>query len=121
MNFKTLQKIFNKGIEIVYQVKGEYLNQYFYTQEELEEMPLENQLCHDIERDYFFNKIGDKLKKQYISAFGDAYICVSPNHKELQRYFEELCDKYGILYKMSDIINESRKYIKNVQLSLFSG
>lgn len=75
----------------------------------------------DNQRDYFFNKIGDKLKAQYIATFGDKYMCVSPNHKELRKHFEKLCDKYGILYKMDDIIKESRKYIKNIQLSLFSG
>lgn len=71
------------------------------------------------QREYFLDKIGDKLKAQYISTFGDSYMCSSPNQAELRKEFEKLCDKYGILYRMSDIIEESKKYIKTTQMSLF--
>jgi len=73
----------------------------------------------DNQRDYFFDKIGPDLKKKYIDTFGDSYMCVSPMHKELRKHFEELCNKYGILYEMNDIIRESRKHIKTTQMSLF--
>ena len=46
-------------------------------------------------------------------------MCISPNHKELKKYFVDLCDKYGIIYRMSDIIKESKEHIKNTQMSLF--
>jgi len=71
------------------------------------------------QRDYFFDKIGPDLKKKYIDTFKDSYMCVSPIHKELRKHFEELCNKYGILYEMNDIIKESRKHITTTQMSLF--
>ena len=73
----------------------------------------------DNQRDYFLDKIGPDLKKKYIDTFGDSYMCVSPIHKELRKHFKELCNKYGILYEMNDIIRESRKHIKTTQMSLF--
>jgi hypothetical protein len=49
-----------EGIEVVYKIKKEYLNEYYYTSEELNVMPLDEQLCHDVERNnlskYAFNK-----------------------------------------------------------------
>ncbi len=73
----------------------------------------------DNQREYFFNKIGEDLTKKYKKEFGNKYMCTSPNYKKLKKHFEELCDKYGILYKMNDIIEESKKYINNIQMSLF--
>ena len=73
----------------------------------------------DNQRDYFFDKIGEDLKKKYINTFGDSYMCVSPNYLVLKRHFEKLCRKYGILYRMSDIIKASKEYIKSTQMSLF--
>jgi len=73
----------------------------------------------DNQREYFFEKIGKELTEKYKKVYGKKYMCISLNHKELRKYFEELCDKYGILYKMSDIIEESKKYINNIQMSLF--
>jgi len=73
----------------------------------------------DNQRDYFFDRIGEELKNQYINTFGNAYMCVSPNHGVLKNHFEKLCDKYGILYKMSDIIKASKDYVKSTQMSLF--
>ena len=70
------------------------------------------------QRQHFFGKIGEKLSKQYIEEFGDSYICNSPKQKELKAHFKKLCDQYGILYKMSDIINESKKHIKTEQIAL---
>lgn len=72
----------------------------------------------DNQRLHFFGKIGEKLTKQYIEAFGESYMCVSPNQKVLKEHFKKLCHKYGILYKMTDIITESKKYIKHEQISL---
>ncbi len=73
----------------------------------------------DNQRDYFYSKIGKNLTEKYQKAYGNKYMCISLNHQKLRKYFEELCDKYGILYKMSDIIEESKKYINNIQMSLF--
>ena len=42
------------------------------------------------------------------------------NYKLLYKVFTDECDKYGILYKMSDIIKAYKKEIKeNEQISLF--
>lgn len=72
----------------------------------------------DNQRLYFFEKIGEKLTKQYIEEFGDSYMCVSPNQKELKKRFKELCNKYGILFKMKDIVDTSKTYIKTSQITL---
>ncbi len=72
----------------------------------------------DNQRNHFFEKIGEKLTKQYIEAFQESYMCVSPNHKELKKVFQETCEKYDIVYKMKDIVRESKKYIKQTQFSL---
>ena len=73
----------------------------------------------DNQRQYFFNKIGPELTNKYTEAFGEAYMCVSPNHKQLRNLFETLCQKYGILYKMKDIIAASKNHVKEEQISLF--
>ncbi len=73
----------------------------------------------DNQRKYFFEKIGPELTEKYVKKYEEAYSCASPNHDYLRNYFETLCRKYGILYKMSDIINESVKHIKREQLTLF--
>lgn len=75
------------------------------------------------QRDYYFEQL-DKhfmgLKEKYIKFYGDRYNCVVPNYKRLYKIFTEECDKYGILYNMSDIIKAYKKDIKNnEQISLF--
>jgi hypothetical protein len=71
----------------------------------------------DNQRLYFFEKIGPKLTEKYISEFGDSYMCVSPDHKQLKKHFVTLCDKYGILYNMKDIVQATKKHIKKQQLT----
>ena len=73
----------------------------------------------DNQRQHFFNKVGQELTAKYVNEFGDSYMCVSPNHKKLKDVFVTLCNKYGIVYKMKDIINGSKDNIKNQQISLF--
>lgn len=72
----------------------------------------------DNQREHFFGIIGEKLTKQYIDTFKDSYLCVSPNHKQLKKVFKEYCDKFGIVYKMEDIVRESKKYVKTTQFTL---
>lgn len=71
----------------------------------------------DNQRLHFFGKIGEKLTKQYIQEFQENYMCTSPNHKELKKRFIQLCEQHNILYKMKDIIAESKTYIKQEQIS----
>ena len=73
----------------------------------------------DNQRQYFFKKIGPELTEKYVKTYGDSYVCASLNHKALQKKFETLCDKYGIVYKMKDIIQGMSDNVKSEQVSLF--
>lgn len=68
------------------------------------------------QRDYYFEKLEQNfkgLKEKYIKYYGDRYNCIIPNSKKMYQIFTEECDKYGILYKMSDIIKAYKKDINN--------
>ena len=75
------------------------------------------------QRDYYFNKLEEHfkgLKNKYIKTYGDKYNCLPPNYKYLYDVFVNECNKYGILYKMEDIIKAYKKEIvDNEQISLF--
>lgn len=73
----------------------------------------------DNQRQYFFDKIGPELTKKYVDTYGESYSCVSLNVDELKNKFETLCMKYGIVYKMKDIVKQSKDYIKFQQTTLF--
>lgn len=63
------------------------------------------------QREYFFEQL-DKtfqgLKGKYIKTYGNNYFCY-PLNKNLENIFKEECKKYGLLYKMSDIIKAYKK------------
>lgn len=66
------------------------------------------------QREYFFeqlDKIFPKLKEKYITTYGNNYFC-HPLNKNLGQIFKEECEKYGLLYKMSDIVKAYKKEIK---------
>ena len=75
------------------------------------------------QRAYYFDKLDEKfpgLKEKYINKYGDKYNCLVPNYKQLYKVFTDECDKYGILYKMEDIIKAYKKRNTNdEQISLF--
>lgn len=75
------------------------------------------------QRAYYFNRLEqnfDGLKEKYIEYYGDRYNCVVPEYKKLYKIFTDECDKYGILYNMSDIIKAYKKEVKmNEQITLF--
>ena len=75
------------------------------------------------QRAYYFDKLDEKfpgLKEKYIKTYGDKYNCLTPNYKQLYKAFTAECDKYGILYKMKDIIRAYKKDGTNdEQISLF--
>ena len=75
------------------------------------------------QRDYYFNKLEEHfigLKNKYIKTYGDKYNCLPQNYKYLYNVFVNECNKYGILYKMDDIIKAYKKeIIDNEQISLF--
>ena len=75
------------------------------------------------QREYYYKKLDEHfkgLKDKYIKYYGERYNCAPLNYKKLYKVFTDECDKYGILYNMSDIIKAYKKEIKsNEQLSLF--
>lgn len=74
----------------------------------------------DNQRDYYYSKIDKEIKKRYIETYKESYLCYPLNAKMLYRIFMEECEKYGILYKMDDIIKAYKKEVlDNTQLSLF--
>ena len=75
------------------------------------------------QRDYYFDRLEEHfegLKDRYIKTYGERYNCVVPNYKYLFKVFAEECNKYGILYKMEDIIKAYKKDNANIeQISFF--
>ena len=75
------------------------------------------------QRAYYFYKLDEKfpgVKEKYIKNYGDRYNCLVPNYKQLYKVFTDECDRYGILYKMNDIIRAYKKDSTNdEQISLF--
>lgn len=74
----------------------------------------------DNQREYFFEQL-DKafpnLKEKYIKTFGNSYFC-NPLNENLFKIFKSECEKYGLLYKMEDIIKAYKKNdYKNEQLT----
>ena len=66
------------------------------------------------QREYFFrqlDKLFPKLKEKYIKIYDNNYFCYTQN-KNLGKVFKEECEKYGLLYKMSDIVKAYKKEIK---------
>lgn len=76
------------------------------------------------QREYYYSKLDSifpnmNYLRQYKSVYGESYECVVPNHEELELLFQEKCNNYGILYRMSDIIQEYQTAYDLKQLSLF--
>lgn len=76
----------------------------------------------DNQRNYYYSKL-DKhfpgLKNKYIEAYGCQYSCIIPQCNKLYSVFIQECRKYGLLYKMEDIIMAYKKNKKDIQISLF--
>lgn len=73
------------------------------------------------QRDHYFEQLQrlfPELKQRYLQQYGNNYNCTSPKVKELRSVFVQECKKYGLLYRMSDIIAGYKKP-KDEQLSLF--
>jgi DNA repair photolyase len=76
------------------------------------------------QRVYYYEQLNrlfsrENIVRKYINTYGDRYECESSNAKDLWKTFTEECDKYGIIYKMKDIIKGYRKNYEEEQLSLF--
>lgn len=65
----------------------------------------------DNQREYFFEQLDKSfpnLKEKYIRTFGNSYFCNSLN-ENIFKIFKSECEKYGLLYKMEDIIKAYKK------------
>ena len=74
------------------------------------------------QREWFFDRLDElfpSVKEKYVSAFGNVYECRCPNQKELWELFRGKCEKYGIIYKMDEIIRTYKNGYESSQLSLF--
>lgn len=75
------------------------------------------------QRDYYYSKLDSfypGLKEKYIANYGESYECNPKNYKYLYQVFTHECERYGILYRMDDIICEYRSINKGEeQISLF--
>lgn len=77
----------------------------------------------DNQRDYYFEQLDKNfcgLKEKYKHYYKDSYNCTVPNSKRLYQILVSECQKYGILYRMDDIIKAyKRETKKNEQITLF--
>lgn len=74
------------------------------------------------QREWYYKKLDEHfpgLKQKYIKQFGNAYECRSPKAKTLLHLFQKECDRFGILYKMADIIKGYQQGYDDQQLTLF--
>ncbi|KXL53228.1 radical SAM superfamily protein [Anaerotignum neopropionicum] len=74
------------------------------------------------QREWYYDRLDQlfpSLKEAYIKTFGNSYECISPNAKALWHLFKEDCNRYGLLYKMDDIIMAYKTPSQGVQLSWF--
>lgn len=75
------------------------------------------------QREYFYQQLDryfPGLKLKYKTIFGKRYECRVKEAKRLYQVISKLCDSYGMLYKMSDIIASYKVQKKYKQISLFS-
>lgn len=74
-------------------------------------------------REYFYQQLDRHfpgIKKKYIYAFGENYVCNSPNNDRLMEIFIETCQKHGILWKTDEVFGYLHEFEdKRKQLSLF--
>jgi DNA repair photolyase len=74
------------------------------------------------QREWYYQKLDQHfpgLKQKYISQYGNSYECYSPKAKALWLLFQKECNRFGILYKMKDIVNGYKDGYGDNQMSLF--
>lgn len=76
-------------------------------------------------REYFYAALDarfPKIKEQYQAAFGNSYICVSPNQDKLMRIFRSRCRDQGVMCRPDEVFGYLREISfreDGKQLSLF--
>ncbi len=74
------------------------------------------------QRDWFYNKLDlnfPGIKDKYIETYGNTYECSSLKSKQLWRIFTQEYERFGILYRMNDIIQAYQQSYGFQQLSIF--
>lgn len=78
----------------------------------------------DGDREYFYAALDRHfpgLKQTYIGKYGNAYECLSDNHKALMKIFHAECEKRGVLHDVGEIFAYMQTFPQEDggQLSLF--
>lgn len=76
------------------------------------------------QREYYFEQLRKIFPQQnlheiYMNTFGEVYENPSQNVNYLWKVFKEECEKYNILYKMEDIIDDYKSKYERSQISWF--
>lgn len=75
------------------------------------------------DREYFYAALDRDfpgVKQRYLRAYGNAYICNSPNNVRLTRLFAAECERLGILHKTKEVFHYLWRFeTKQGQISLF--
>lgn len=72
-------------------------------------------------REYYFNALEKEfpgIRAKYLTTFGNAYECAAPDAEQLSRAFIAECERYGLVWRFSDI-NNTMMATQNAQLSLW--
>ena len=73
------------------------------------------------QREYFYGaleKFARELVPRYKKTFGHRYECLAPKYKKLYQIFKNACEKYRIVYQMTDIIEGAKDKVQIRQLPL---
>jgi len=74
------------------------------------------------DREYFYSKLDEHfpgMKQRYIEAFGNSYVCNSPNNTRLRKIMREECERYGILSSSDEVFGDIYRFEeKNPQITL---
>lgn len=76
------------------------------------------------QKEWYLDKLeeifpGQGLSERYLKRYGNRYECHSPQAARLYKVFASECEKYGILYRMKDIVHAYKRGYEMEQLSLF--
>jgi DNA repair photolyase len=74
------------------------------------------------QREYLYKKFDElfpdqHVRQDYINRYGSSYLCSAPEAKKLWQLFTAECDRFGILYKMNDIITNYKKNYEYQQIT----
>lgn len=79
-----------------------------------------NVTLRENQRTYYYEQLDQRfpgLKEKYQRHYKGSYFCPIPEKQKMERLFKRECERYGILYRMDDIIHAYRP-AKNMQKQL---